>query len=126
MPPYAGPVALAAMLAVLASGCAGPPPVSAPTTPATSAAPAASSRPPRSATDNYKPTPWIVGTVTAGGTGPCYGLITDEGVRYALHSTAGTRLDQGARIRIKGRPSQLRIDCGEGALLELTAVSPVR
>jgi hypothetical protein len=82
--------------------------------------------PPDNPTDLQKPYPWIVGTVTAGGTGPCYGLETDEGQQYALHSTAGTRLDKGARIRIKATPARVRINCGPGKLLEMTAAEPVR
>ena len=126
---YARPAALVAMLAVLMAGCGGPRP--------TSSAPAASptlesvptsrpSGPPREPTDNDKPAGWIVGTVTAGGTGPCYGLVTDDGIKYALHSTAGTRLDKGARVRVQGTPAKIRIDCGPGQLLEMTAAEPVR
>jgi hypothetical protein len=154
---YARPAALAAMLAVLVSGCGGPqhvnpanralsaPPSSSPadvTSPSPDASPSASptgsrtpeslptsrrpSGPPREPTDNDKPAGWIVGTVTAGGAGPCYGLVTDEGVRYALHSTAGTRLDKGARVRVKGTPAKIRIYCGPGQLLEMTAAEPLR
>src|SRR5690349_7245222 len=90
---YARPVALAAMLAVLMAGCGGARPTSsAPTaSPTLESVPTSRpSGPPREPTDNDKPTGWIVGTVTAGGTGPCYGLVTDDGIKYALHSTAGT------------------------------------
>ncbi|MFI5894286.1 hypothetical protein ACIA5D_29715 [Actinoplanes sp. NPDC051513] len=140
---YAVPAALAAMLVVLASGCARPEHVnpanralSTPSSASLSASsepavadvprPSAPTAPPNGPTDQNKPTGWIVGTVTAGGTGPCYGLETDDGVQYALHSTAGTRLDRGARVRVKGTPSRLRINCGPGKLLDMTVAEPLR
>ena len=43
----------------------------------------------------------VAGRVTRGGSGPCYGLITDDGTEYALYSTAGIRLDEGSYIRIR-------------------------
>ena len=118
---YAAP-AVAAILVVTAAGCASSPPAY--TSPAYTSP--AASHPPRGFTDNDKPTGWIVGTVTAGGTGPCYGLVTDDGTRYALHSTAGARLDKGARVRVEGTPAKIRIDCGPGRLLEMTAAEPLR
>jgi len=123
---YAAP-AVAAILVVTAAGCASSPPAytsPAYTSPAYTSP--AASHPPRGFTDNDKPTGWIVGTVTAGGTGPCYGLVTDDGTRYALHSTAGARLDKGARVRVEGTPAKIRIDCGPGRLLEMTAAEPLR
>jgi hypothetical protein len=128
---YAGCTALAAAVIVLAAGCAKP----VHTNPtdrvlsvdsATPSPPNLTKSPPDSPTDLRKPNPWIVGTVTAGGTGPCYGLETDEGVQYALHSTAGTRLDRGTRIRVKTTPARVRINCGPGKLLEMTVAEPVR
>jgi hypothetical protein len=113
---YAAP-AVAAILLVTAAGCASSPPAS--------PRPVAS-HPPRGFTDNDKSTGWIVGTVTAGGAGPCYGLTTDEGTQYALHSTVGTRLDKGARVQVQGTPAKIRINCGPGRLLEMTAAEPLR
>jgi len=113
--------AVAVVLIFLAAGCASSQHVN----PAEAIPPGSVSHPPRGFTDNDKPTGWIVGTVTAGGTGPCYGLSTDDGIGYALHSTAGTRLDKGARIRVQGAPAKIRIDCGPGQLLEMTAAEPL-
>ena len=84
------------------------------------------STPPDDPTDRIKPTTSIVGTVTTGGTGPCYGLVTDEGKQYALHSTAGLTLTKGGRVQIKTQPARVRIYCGPGTLLELTAAEPLR
>ena len=82
--------------------------------------------PPKGPTDQIKDSSWLVGTVTTGGTGPCYALSTDDGVDYALYSAAGKRLTRGTRIRIKTRAALVRIYCGPGKLVEMTAVELVR
>ncbi|GIM90451.1 hypothetical protein [Paractinoplanes toevensis] len=84
------------------------------------------SDPPAGATDVIKKTAWVVGTVTKDSSGPCYNLETDEGTQYALHSTAGTKLVKGTRMRIKTAPTKLRIDCGPGRLLEMVSAEPLR
>jgi hypothetical protein len=68
----------------------------------------------------------VVGTITTGGTGPCYGLETDEGTQYALYSTAGTSLTRGTRVRINTRMAKVKIYCGPGKLVEMTAAEPLR
>jgi len=109
------------------AGCASPaetpPAASAPTQPPASVEP---TRPAQGANDKIKDPAWMVGTVTAGGSGPCYGLLTDDGTRYALHSTTGTTLTEGARMRVKTERTQVRIFCGPGKLVEMTAAEPVR
>ncbi|HEY0697256.1 MAG TPA: hypothetical protein VGD43_05545 [Micromonospora sp.] len=62
---------------------------------------------------------WIVGTVTTDGSGPCHGLVTDDGREYAMHSTAGITLRRNTRIRVQVTPSRLRIDCGPGQQVTL-------
>lgn len=57
---------------------------------------------------------WLVGTVTTGGTGPCYGLVTDDGVEHALYGDAGAPLVRHTRIRVKVEPLDVRISCGPG------------
>lgn len=84
------------------------------------------SGPPNGPTDQLKNTNWVVGTVTAGGSGPCYGLETDEGTQYALHATDGTTLVKGARMRIKTETAHVRIYCGPGRLVEMVAAEAVR
>nr|WP_296074716.1 hypothetical protein [uncultured Actinoplanes sp.] len=65
--------------------------------------------------------------MTAGGTGPCYGLVTDDGKQYALHSTAGTTLEKGARLRVRTKPADARVvSCGAGKQVEMLAVEPLR
>ncbi|MFY1635657.1 hypothetical protein ACN27F_20680 [Solwaraspora sp. WMMB335] len=69
---------------------------------------------------------WLVGTVTRGGTGPCYGLITDDGVEHALHSTDGTELTRHTRIRVKVAPLRIRIHCGPGAHWQMLRAELIR
>ena len=84
------------------------------------------SNPPKGPTDTIKKTTWVVGTVTTGGNGPCYGLTTDDGVAYALHSTGGTTLTKGARMKVNTAVSRLKINCGPGKLVEMVAAQPLR
>ena len=84
------------------------------------------SGPPLDPSDQIKKTSWVVGTVTTGGSGPCYGLTTDDGTRYALHAADGTKLVKGARMRIQTRAARVRIYCGPGTLVEMVAAEPVR
>ena len=117
------------MLVTALAGCAGPPgdPAAA-SSPPTRPIPTVSrpTGPPKNPTDQLKPTGWVVGTVTSGGSGPCYGLTTDEGTQYALYSTAGISLVKGARVRVRIKPAVVRIYCGPGKLVEMTAAEPLR
>jgi hypothetical protein len=109
----------------------GPP---SPATPADSTAPPLSSKvpptmkppkPPKTPSD-LVPHDLVVGRVTRGGTGPCYGLVTDEGTEYALHSTAGITLKAGTWVRVRYAPLKIRIYCGPGRhvrMLEATVIS---
>jgi hypothetical protein len=81
---------------------------------------------PSGPSDQIKDTAWVVGTVTTGGSGPCYGLTTDDGTQYALHAADGTKLVKGVRMRVETRPALVRIDCGPGKLVEMTAAEPLR
>lgn len=83
-------------------------------------------KPPREPTDNLPSTGWVTGMVTRGGTGPCYGLIADDGTRYALYSTDGVELTKGDRVKVKLEPSLLRIYCGPGALMTMLEAEPVK
>ncbi|GIE51958.1 hypothetical protein Ani05nite_54920 [Amorphoplanes nipponensis] len=69
---------------------------------------------PKTPTDTIPSPGWVEGTVTRGGTGPCYGLVTFDGVAYAMHSTQGVKLAQGEHIRAELTPAKARIACGEG------------
>jgi hypothetical protein len=70
-------------------------------------------RPPQKPTDTVVPG-WIVGTVTAASSGPCYGMVTDDGRQYALYSSAGYAARRGERIRVQVDQLKLKIYCGPG------------
>jgi hypothetical protein len=82
--------------------------------------------PPKEPTDLIKKTDRVTGVVTRGGSGPCFGMQTDDGVEYALHSSQARSLTKGSRITAQVKPSMLRINCGSGRLVEIQAVEPVR
>jgi len=124
-------VAGLALAGAVLSGCAqgAAPPSGPPTTPPPTAAPVVSGPPgtnpdgpPTGFTDLNKREGWIVGVVTRGGTGPCYGFQAEDGETLALHSTEGIELEQGATVWIKAVPAQHRISCGEGRQMSLRAV----
>jgi hypothetical protein len=131
-------LALCGVLLMLA-GCArdatpetapGNPPVdSTPSASAPPSSPAATlpalpppSGPPEEPTDQIKKTDMIVGLVTRGGSGPCYGLQTDNGTEYALYSSARHELARGKYVRLRTKATLLRIDCGPGKPLEIVSV----
>ena len=80
----------------------------------TGAAPSKPAGIPKTPTDIIRSPGWTEGTITRGGTGPCYGLVTFDGVAYAMYSAEGTELAKGDHIRAELTPAKLRIDCGKG------------
>ncbi|GAA4596223.1 hypothetical protein BJY16_001939 [Actinoplanes octamycinicus] len=83
-------------------------------------------KPPKQPTDTLPQNGWVTGMVTKGGTGPCYGLTTDEGTVYALYNTDGVKLQDGARVSVKLEPSLLKIYCGPGQLMTMLEAKPVK
>jgi hypothetical protein len=81
--------------------------------------------PPTGYTDLEKGPGWVVGVITRGGSGPCYGLSAEDGKTYALHSTEGITLTKNTHVRVRVIPSRLRISCGEGQQVLLQAVEPI-
>ncbi|MFI7539678.1 hypothetical protein [Actinoplanes sp. NPDC049599] len=77
---------------------------------------------PKTPTDNIPSPGWIEGTITRGGGGPCYGLVTFDGVAYAMYSVEGIKLAKGDHIRAELTPAKLRIDCGEGIPVAMGAI----
>ncbi len=127
-------LALSALVAAFAAGCAAgsgdgvpatAPSPSAPPELSSTVAPtqAAPSRP--GGVSDKQPVGWLYGIVTRGGTGPCYGLETAEGVAYSLHSTARTTLTEGTWVRVRVGTLRLRISCGPGEQRSLLEVQPV-
>ena len=77
---------------------------------------------PKTPTDIVRSPGWIEGTITRGGTGPCYGLVTFDGVAYAMYSDKGPQLAQGDHIKAELTPAKLRIDCGAGIPVAMGAI----
>ncbi|GAA3937117.1 hypothetical protein Aau02nite_79160 [Amorphoplanes auranticolor] len=77
---------------------------------------------PKTPTDIVRSPGWIEGTVTRGGSGPCYGLVTFDGVAYAMYSDKGTTLAVGDHIKAALTPAKLRIDCGAGIPVSMGAI----
>jgi hypothetical protein len=80
--------------------------------------------PPDNPTDQIKKTRLVVGIVTRGGSGPCFGVQTDDGTEYALYADMRLTLSRGQYVRLATKPSRLRINCGPGQFREITAVQP--
>ena len=66
-----------------------------------------------------------MGTVTRGGSGPCFGLVTDDGTEYALYHPDGITLAQGARVRVRLGPASQGTDCGPGRPMQLRSAEPL-
>lgn len=109
------------LVAALVGGCTAAPP------PPPAAAPPSSSPPsaPSAPSDFLPHTDLLVGTVVRGGDGPCYGVRTDDGTEYALHSAEGFALPYGKRVKLRTEFMRTRIDCGPGSPLGITAVLSV-
>jgi hypothetical protein len=80
---------------------------------------------PPSTPSDPQPTGWIAGRVTQGGSGPCYGLETDDGIQYALYNADGVTLETGAVVRVRVEPLLLRINCGPGQHVHMLEVEIV-
>ena len=78
-------------------------------------------KPPKTPTD-LVPTDVVLGRVTRGGSGPCYGVVDDDGVEYAVFSTAGVTLAEGATVRIRFGPLKRAIDCGTGRRIHASRI----
>jgi hypothetical protein len=68
----------------------------------------------RAAPINSAPAPWIQGTVTRGGPGPCYGFTATNGVAYAVYSPTRVNLTAGQRVRARLTPGRTPVNCGSG------------
>ena len=111
---------------LLLTGCATNPVVTPLATPPSLPTLTPATSPPKTPTDEITDAGWVVGTVVRGGSGPCYGLETDDGTQYAMHNADGLELARNTRVRVKITPSRLRIDCGAGDPVEVTVAEPVR
>ncbi len=69
---------------------------------------------PPSTPSDPQPQGVVAGQVVRGGAGPCYGVETDEGLLYAVYSTAAGELEVGTTVLVKLGQSVPKIDCGPG------------
>ncbi|MFC4148897.1 hypothetical protein ACFO0M_21800 [Micromonospora mangrovi] len=67
----------------------------------------------------------LAGRITRGGTGPCYGLVTDDGREYALHGENMGTWGTGTWVRVTIGPPVSGVDCGPGTRVELRKIEPV-
>ncbi len=74
------------------------------------------SSPPMSTTPPSDPQPQgvVAGRVVRGGSGPCYGVETDDGRLYAVHSPSAGELAAGTTVLVKIGPTAPDVDCGDG------------
>jgi hypothetical protein len=79
-------------------------------------------KPPKTPTD-LVPTDLIVGVVTRGGSGPCYGIIDQDGTEFAVHSTAGLSFREGTTVRVRFQQPTQTIDCGTGRPIEAVHIA---
>jgi hypothetical protein len=68
----------------------------------------------------------VAGRITRGGSGPCYGLITEDGIGYAVYSTAGLDVPEGTYVRVKWEPLTLTVDCGAGRPIRAIEMTMLR
>ncbi|WP_165945864.1 hypothetical protein, partial [Micromonospora sp. KC606] len=79
---------------------------------------------PRKPTDSRR-TDVLAGRITLGGSGPCYGLVTDDGRQYALHGPGLGTFGTGTTVLVTIAPAQPGTDCGPGTAARIVKISPV-
>ena len=82
------------------------------------------SGPPERPTD-LRRTDLLAGRISRGGSGPCYGLVTDDGREYALHGENMGTWGTGTWVRVTIGPPTGGADCGPGIRADLLKISPV-
>ena len=63
---------------------------------------------PPSTPSDPQPVDLVAGRVVRGGAGPCYGVRTDDGKLYAVHSTSAGELEVGTTVLVKLGPARPR------------------
>ncbi|WP_319459753.1 hypothetical protein [Micromonospora sp. RTP1Z1] len=67
----------------------------------------------------------FAGRISRGGSGPCYGLVTDDGHEYALHGENLGTWGTGTWVRVTIGPPTSNADCGPGIRADLIKINPV-
>ncbi|WP_208761174.1 hypothetical protein, partial [Micromonospora orduensis] len=88
-----------------------PPPLSRTVPPTMPAVP----KPPKPTDPTDKRAPDLVsGHITRGGSGPCYGLVSEDGIEYAVHGTGVGTLTEGSFVTLRLISRSFEVDCGPG------------
>ncbi|MDM4784485.1 hypothetical protein [Micromonospora sp. b486] len=69
--------------------------------------------PPRKPTDN-RPTGVVAGWITRGGSGPCYGLMDENGTEYAVYGPNAGEMRKGELVTLRLTARDRSVDCGPG------------
>jgi hypothetical protein len=80
--------------------------------------------PPSSPTDP-QPHDVVAGQVVRGGAGPCYGVVTDDGKLYAVHSPSTGELAVGTTVLVKIGSPGADVDCGPGEPISASRIHTV-
>ncbi|GID30108.1 hypothetical protein [Paractinoplanes brasiliensis] len=56
----------------------------------------------------------ITATVTKGGGGPCYGLLSEDGVAWSVYSKKSVPIAKGDHVQARITPGKTPVDCGSG------------
>ncbi|MDY7085197.1 MAG: hypothetical protein SYR96_08845 [Actinomycetota bacterium] len=56
----------------------------------------------------------INATVTKGGGGPCYGLLSEDGVAWSVYSKKSVPIAKGDHVQARITPGKTPMDCGSG------------
>lgn len=70
---------------------------------------------------DLRQTDLVSGTVTRGGTGPCYGLVAEDGTEYALHGPDAGELRAGSVVTLRITIARARINCGPGLPMSIVS-----
>lgn len=64
----------------------------------------------------------ITATVTKGGSGPCYGLLSEDGVAWSVYSKKPVPITKGDHVQARITPGKTPVDCGSGRSATLDRV----
>ncbi|MGB2568795.1 hypothetical protein ACPFP2_10135 [Micromonospora citrea] len=79
---------------------------------------------PKTPTDSRR-TDVLAGRIVRGGSGPCYGLVTDDGREYALYGAGMGSYGTGTTVKVTISSAVPRMDCGPGIPASIVKISPV-
>ncbi len=80
---------------------------------------------PPSTPSDPQPVDVVAGRVVRGGAGPCYGVQTDDGKLYAVHSASAGELAVGTTVLVKIGSAAADIYCGPGEPISASRIDVV-